>query len=76
MSFLIKDEEVKALADELRQLKGYRSRTDTLRHVLREQVAVARQTRPLLARVEELEQRVAAMQRSHERARDYPGDTK
>ena len=71
MAFSIKDEEVQRLADQLQRLKGYNSRTDTLRQALRAQIKLASQDTPFHQRVEGLQMRASAL--SPERVSDRAG---
>lgn len=61
MAFSIKDDEVQRLADELRRLKGYKNRTETLRKALRAQINLATKSTPFHQRVEGLQMRASAL---------------
>lgn len=61
MALFIRDDEVDALASELQKVTKAATKKDAVRLALRNELERTQRRRPLLAVVEELQQRVAAL---------------
>ena len=61
MPLYIKDDEVDALAAELQSLSGTRSKTEAVRSALQNEIKRKRKEIPLIERIKEIQDRVAAL---------------
>ena len=61
MPLYIKDDEVDALATELQSITGAPSKTEAVRTALKDAIGKRRKQAPLIARIKEIQDQVAAM---------------
>jgi len=64
MPFSIRDDEIKDLADELKQLTGAENRSAAMKQALRDQIKIAKRSKPLHQRVGALQRQAASLHKS------------